>query len=528
MTVATASSTHVGEALPPAGVVASMREQVSALTVDGLTDRERLDLVAELERFKHTAAATQARATHALRRSREVASPQDAVRSVGAEVALARRESPTLCDRYVGLARALVTEMPCTLGALDAGACSERHAVAMAQVTSVLSVADRGEVDRRVGPLLGRLGVRGAEQAARRVASELDAATVVRRMEAAVASRRVTVRPAPDGMAYLTVLGPMVEVVGAHAALRARARSVVGGVCADEAPAGRSPGAVAADTALRLMSGRSVGESQPVEVHLVMTDHALLGTGDHQRSTMEPARVPGHGSVPAPVARALLRGEGGGDGRGCDDGSGGTVSRPVHDDHGAAATVWLRRLYTSPDGRDLVAMDSRRRAFTGLLRRMLVLRDDVCRTPWCEAAIAHADHATPARSGGATDLVDGNGRCARCHYTKEAPGWLVAPTRTSPPGPTDRQRTRHELQVRTPLGRRYASQAPPLLGWGSHEARAAGSTEPAGCGQQHATVTSRAPGRRRAEVLDRASVVVLRRPRSRSRSLVRELGRRLT
>jgi hypothetical protein len=522
MTAVTASSTHVDEAPSPARVVASMREQLSALAVDGHPDQVRLDLVAELERLKNTAAATQARATHALRTSREAAAPQDAVRSVGSEVALARRESPTLGDRYVGLARALVTEMPCTLAALDAGSCSERHAVAMAQVTSVLSVADRAEVDRRVGPLLGRLGVRGAEQAARRVAAELDAAAVVRRMEAAVASRRVTVRPAPDGMAYLTVLGPMVEVVGAHAALRARARSVTAGLCPDDAPAGRSPGAVAADTALRLLSGRSVGEPQPVEVHLVMTDRALLGTGDQQRSTMEPARVPGHGSVPAPVARAWLRGGGGG------DDSPATVAGPAPDHHDAAAAVWLRRLHTSPDGRDLVTMDSRRRIFSGLLRRMLVLRDDVCRTPWCEAPIAHADHARPARSGGATDLVDGNGRCARCNYTKEAPGWLVAPTTTSPPGPTDRPRTRHELQVCTPLGRRYASQAPPLLGWGSQQARAAGSAEPGGCGQQHPAVTSRSPGRRRAEVLDRAAVAVLRRPRARSRSLVRELGRRLT
>ena len=524
MTAVTASSTPVGEAPSPARVVATMREQLSALAVGDLPDQERLDLVAELERLKSTAAATQARATHALRRSREAASPQDAVRSVGSEVALARRESPTLGDRYVGLARALVDEMPFTLRALDSGACSERHAVTMAQVTSVLSVADRAEVDRRVGPLLGRLGVRGAEQAARRVAAELDAAAVVRRMEAAVASRRVTVRPAPDGMAYLTVLGPMVEVVGAHAALRARAGSVTAGLCPDEAPAGRSAGAVAADTALRLLSGRSVGEPQPVEVHLVMTDRALLGTGGQQRSTMEPVRIPGHGSVPAPVVRAWLRGDGGGGG-GSGDGSPAAVDGPVR---GAAASVWLRRLYTSPDGRDLVAMDSRRRTFTGLLRRMLVLRDDVCRTPWCEAPIVHADHATPARSGGATDLADGNGRCARCNYTKETPGWLVAPTGTSPPAPTDRPRTSHELQVRTPLGRTYASQAPPLLGWGSQEARAAGSAEPGGCRQQHASVTFRARERRRAEVLDRAAVAVVRRPRSRSRSLVRELGRRLT
>ena len=350
---------------------AGFRRWLASVDVDGLTDRERIDLVADLERVKGAAAAVQARATDALRRSREVVAPQDVSRSVGSEVALARRESPTLGDRFVGLARALVHEMPVTMAALTVGGCGERYAVAMAQVTAVLSMEHRAEVDRRVGPLLGRLGVRGAERAARRVAAELDAAAVVARMEAAVRSRRVTVRPAPDGMAYLSVLGPLVEVVGAHAALQAQARSVVGGQCADELPEGRGVGAVAADTALRLLSGRGPGQMQPVEVHLVMTDRSLLGTGDRGRSAMEPARIPGHGTLPAPVARARLRGPTGA--------SGGEPSGRARGP-GSPESVWLRRLYTTPDGRDLVAMDSRRRVFTGLLRRMLVLRDDVCVT----------------------------------------------------------------------------------------------------------------------------------------------------
>ena len=274
-------------------------------------------------------------------------------------------------------------------------------------------------LDGRVGPLLGRLGVRGAERAARAVAAELDAAAVVARMEAAVRSRRVTVRAAPDGMGYLSVLGPMVEVAGAHAALLARARSVVAGHHDDEPHAGRGVGAVAADTALAVLSGRAVGQVQPVEVHLVMTDRALLGTGDPHRSVMEPARVPGHSALPAPLARWWLRDPGGN--------TGGNTG-PAGGDGGDGGTVWLRRLYTTPSGRDLVAMDSRRRTFTGLLRRMLVLRDDLCTTPWCGAAIAHADHATPARDGGATNYTTGNGKCARCNHTKEAPGWTTTTT----------------------------------------------------------------------------------------------------
>ena len=511
---------------PVAAQVAGVRAWLSSVDMESLGDRERVDVVAELERLKGAASAAQARATDRVRRSRESDAPQDAARSVGSEIALARRESPTLGDRFVGMSRALVHEMPSTMEALTSGVIGERHAVAVVQATSTLSLEDRAEVDRRVGPVLGRLGVGAAGRAARRVAAQLDAASVVRRMEEAARSRRVTVRPAPDGMAYLTVLAPLRETVGAYAALRARATAVVGGQCPDETPDGRGVGAVMADTAMQQMSGRAVGQVQPVEVHLVMTDTALLGPDAQARarasgsslrsstralmtstdsagtstglgtmstpnlagqsspgSAMEPARIPGHGSVPAPVARRWIR-------------------------EAADGSVWLRRLYTSPDGRDLVAMDSRRRVFTGLLRRVLVLRDDRCTTPWCDGIIAHADHTLPVREGGTTEFEGGNGKCARCNYVKEAPGWslrripprsnpsrsYLARSDSAPPRSVaamgsaslhadcdvaDATRelevttSRHhaagstpELEVTTPLGRRYRSRPPPLLGWG--------------------------------------------------------------
>ncbi len=418
----------------PAARAHAFRAWLATVDVYELTDRERIDLVAELERVKGASGAAQARATDAARESREPSHPRDAARSVGSEIALARRCSPTLGDRFVGLARALVHEMPLTMAALECGDIGERHAVEVARETATLTREHRAAVDARIGRTLCRLSPRRAGQAARRVAAELDAASVVRRMDAAVASRRVSVRPAPDGMAYLTVLAPVREVVGAHAALRARAQAVVGGAAADESPDGRSTGAVMADTATRLLSGRAPGQVQPVEVHLVMTDRSLLGTGDPRASVMEAARIPGHGPVPAPVARRWVR-------------------------DGGDASVWLRRLYTSPDGRDLVAMDCRRRLFTGLLRRMLVLRDDTCITPWCDGAIAHADHSERAHDGGPTSFRNGSGACARCNLVKEAPGWRHTVVTESP----------RRLEVATPTEHTYDSLAPPLLGWGAPE-----------------------------------------------------------
>ncbi len=449
--------------------VDTFRAWLAGVDADSLTDRERVELVAGLERVKGASSAVQARAADALRCSREVVAPQDVARSVGSVVALARRESPTLGDRFVGLSRALVHEMPVTMAALSGGEISERVAVAVVAATATLSLEDRGEVDARVGPLLSRLGVRQAGAAAARVAAELDAASVVARMEAAARSRRVSVRPAPDGMAYLTVLGPLKDVVGAHAAVQARARGVVGGQCPDEPPEGRGVGAVAADTALRLLSGRATGQPQPVEVQLVMTDRALLGTGNGDRSVFEPARIPGHGSVPAAVARAWLR-----EGLDAPPLTTATAKPPqaVPDrtpagtaaEQPSVARVWVRRLYTTPDGRDLVAMDSRRRVFGGMLRRMLVLRDDVCTTSWCEAPIVHADHATPVREHAETSFEEGNGKCARCNYAKEAPGWrtrvILADADIGVRASSSEQRPRPTATSAVSHARRRGTQAP--------------------------------------------------------------------
>ncbi len=437
--------------------VREFRSWVAGLDGADLLDAERIGLVAE--RVKGASTAAQARVTVGLADSQlgDAAGSgqvrqgrEDGVarrRAVGSQVALARRESPSLGDRFVGVSRALVHELPFTMRALAGGVIGERHAVAMVRETACLTVEDRAEVDRRVGPVLGVKGVAGA---ARRVAAELDAASVVARMESAVTSRHVTVRPAPDAMAYPTVLGPLTDVVGAHAAPRTRAAAVVGGQAPDESADGRGTGAVAADTALRLRSGRAVGLTQPVEVQLVMTDRSLLGPGGASRSAWEPARVPGYGQVPAPVARGWV----------------GAGENRARDEALEEAGLWLRRLYSSPDGRDLVAMDSRRRVFSGQLRRMLVLRDDVCSTPWCEPPIVHADHAHPARAGGDTSFGNGSGLCARCNEVKEAPGRSVrvAHTGLDPGGGHPR-----EILVTTPTRHTYRATAPPSTGWGADD-----------------------------------------------------------
>jgi hypothetical protein len=207
-----------------------------------------------------------------------------------------------------------------------------------------------------------------------------------------------------------------------------------------------------ADTLVERVTGQASAAEVPVEVSLVMTDTALLPTptatpnaagtsapdgsapdasdasapagADQPRADREePAVLLGYGPVPAPWARDLLR--------------------------GTRARVWLRRLYTHPDTGALVGMDSRRRCFDGRLREFLILRDRVCRTPWCDAPIRHLDHVTPAEHGGPTSAANGQGYCAACNHAKQAPGWTTTPlagdagtavTTTTPTGHSYRSR----------------------------------------------------------------------------------------
>lgn len=331
----------------------------------GVEDAGRIELIGVLEKVKGAVAAAQARVTVAFDASQRAAhvarggKGDEVARSVGSQVALARRDSPSWGDRHVGLAKALVGEMPHTMVALTRGEVSEYRASIMVKETACLTVADRALVDDQLAPELSRLGSRSLAAAAKRLAARLDAAAVVARMERAVASRRVSVRPAPDGMAWLTFLAPLADAVGAYAAVTRLADAAMTGTGED--PYGRSHGQVMVDAGIDRIIGRAPGEKVPVEVNLVMTPATLAGdtrldTGPDSPlgDPDEPGNLPGYGPVPAAWVRRLVR---------------------------DADIAWVRRLFTGPDGRDLVAMDSRRRFFDGSLRKLLVLRDQTCRTP---------------------------------------------------------------------------------------------------------------------------------------------------
>ena len=405
-----------------------MFELAALSAVDPHADEAALtEQIAELERVKSAAAAGQARAAAALdelRRADEAAAgvpTRKRGRGVASEIALARRDSPTRGGRHLGFAKALVYEMPCTMAALECGALSEWRASLIVRESACLDIEDRQVLDAELCADVSKLDGMGDARiaaAAKEIAYRLDAQAVVDRAAKAEADRTITIRPAPDTMTYVTALLPVAQGVGVYAALKR---------AADTTFDDRSRGQIMADTLVERVTGRPADQPEPVAVNLVISDDALLGGGN------TPAVVDGYGPIPAAVARGLVQGA-------------------VTDERSKAT---LRRLYRRPNSRNLVAMESRSRCFPRGLARFIGLRDQTCRTPYCDAPIRHRDHAQPRNRGGPTSWVNGLGMCERCNYEKEAPGWRVV---------ASDENGEHTAEFVTPTGARYRSTAPPLPG----------------------------------------------------------------
>ena len=405
-----------------------------ALPSPAADDCERIDRIRAMERAKHALAAAQAResadfeVSQLEEQARLGVPPSERGRGIGAQIALARGESSYRGSRHLGLAKALVHDLPETLAAMTRGEASEWRATIVARETAVLDAADRRAVDAAVGPRLAHLGDRQTEREVRAHVQRVDIAAAVKRARQAHDERRVTVRPAPDTMTFLTGLLPVRDGVAVYAALDAAAKAAA----ASGDP--RTRGQVMADTLVERVTGHAVGRV-PIEIQLVMTDRALLAEGE------ESAHVPGFGPVPADIARRWV-----------------AIATDTATEPGTEAVgrVWLRRLWADPASGQLVAMESSRRAFGGLLRRMIGVRDQTCRTPWCDAPIRNVDHVERHRDGGPTSLPNAQGLCEACNQAREAPGWRAEAT--------DHSDGRHEVTVTTPTGHRYSSSSPPLRG----------------------------------------------------------------
>ena len=177
-----------------------------------------------------------------------------------------------------------------------------------------------------------------------------------------------------------------------------------------------------ADLFVERLTGQTTAEAVPAEIQLVMTPETFDGSSER------PARLGDH-VVPAGTAREFAR--------------------------RSDANRSVRRVDTDPTTGTIVGVGRRRRLFTGSDARFLDLRDQRCRHPRCDSPIADHDHVVPFAAGGPRSRANGQGLCEAHNLVKEVHGWR---SRVTDPRPG-----RHTVEITTPTGHTYRSQAPPGL-----------------------------------------------------------------
>ncbi len=487
--------------------------EMASLEVDVEQDSDRIALLTVMEAVKAASAAVQVRVTAEFVDSQTAAAqemadaelasiglvprelqPAMVRRSVCAQIALARREAPDRGPVLVNFAEALTRDLPATMAALASGATSEYRSMLVHRETACLSPELRRQADRALAEALPRLGNRQAGERAREQALRLDPEAAKHRIRAAVGGRRVTLRRAPDAMAYLTAVLPAgAATVCLQSLTRPAEAEIASGVAGSAPRPGR--GALMADTLvdritqgliagcdeLGAPSGRSTSESaadrggtadpagstdstgtdgplgSAAEAEAEDRPGSAHDAGIHAESQSPAERLPTQPGQSLDLQvhlvmtdRAMF---------GADDEPAQLIGygpipaelarRMIAAGLGSKARTWIRRLFTEPESGRLAAMESRSRFFPDSLKEFLLARDRQCRMPYCGAPARHADHTVSHANGGPTSADNGACTSVNCNLLKEAHGWF---SDTAPDG---------TITVHTPTGHRHWSDEPP-------------------------------------------------------------------
>lgn len=373
-------------------------------------------------------------------------------RGASNEIALARRVSPSSGSCSLAAARRLVAQLPGTTSVLRSGRLTAEQASTAATALDGASPETCARIDRLITEDPEVLQGRGRRRLAsdlRAMIQQLEPGGSRGRAERAARARHVTMTPLADGMARLSAVLPGLDATSVMQLLEARSASQR--AAGSRTPARALEADLLVDAVLRAGATTGDGPAAPsprprLDLGVVITDTALLERGDES----ECALLEGYGSIPAHVITDTLQGrppgrivDGPDHARPRAPGSAPVPARHrdpdgvldqsgKHPDHEAAAV--FRQLYRCPSGRQLVAMESRARAFPVGLSRLIRWRDVTCRTPWCNAVIRQIDHVLPHHRGGPTSLENGQGLCVRCNLAKEHGLWEVTPLDEGPAG----------------------------------------------------------------------------------------------
>ncbi|MEX0153243.1 HNH endonuclease signature motif containing protein [Microbacterium sp. LMI1-1-1.1] len=413
------------------------------------------------------------------------------VRSVALEIGVATRTHDLTVQKELSDAHTLTEKFAATVGALEDGRITPRHAAAILETGIVLDdpaaragwetvVLVRAERDSP-----GRVRAYGRE-----LAESVQPEGMTARHLRAAAQRGVSVRDLADGMAELSVILPATVAYGIRDRLRRQAAAIRAAVTApdtsgDSATAGdggsssaEDPGSMpdgidgSATAGNREPSLASMGGSEAAGTEGtpagndegsvadertlaqigadVLADLLLTAAPSHDPTT-EDSCPGGLGAVRAqvqitvPVLTLLGRTDGG----------------AIVDNTCPIDPATARRLAAGAPGWDRVLCDPvtgtvlevDRYTPTSAQRRFLAARDRHCRAPGCRAPIARCqlDHNREAQDGGPTHLRNLCHLCVRHHVLKTEEPWTI------------QQNADGSLLFHSPLGQQTRESPPPRV-----------------------------------------------------------------
>ncbi|MFP5019643.1 HNH endonuclease [Pseudonocardia phyllosphaerae] len=388
----------------------------AALSDSDVSEAELIDELQQLEALTNSLAALRAtRMRHFARThvANQIAAgadePEKLERSVASQIGMACKISPFTARSRMRIARDLHDGFTHLRALFVAGELSEDTVAAIVTAAGDLSARDRALLDSRLAEhdLTGR-GIGRLRDLVRRLVAEIAPEKFRDRAEQAKAERRVTLRPATDGMAYLTAYLPVAQGAACLAALQ----KAFTNLSCNPAPLTRTRAQVMADTLVERLTGKTTATDVDVDVDVMVPLAALL-----DQDSPLPAEIPGYGPIPADILAS-------------------TTGRKT-----------LRRLLTR-DG-TVIGGDSRRRTFTGPLAEFIRARSrNRCTEPYCDAPVRHIDHVLRAADDGRTEFDNGRGVCEFHNHVREQPGWTV-------------ERTPDGFRTTTPTGHQYLGPDPP-------------------------------------------------------------------
>ncbi|QKJ21046.1 DUF222 domain-containing protein [Microbacterium hominis] len=325
------------------------------------------------------------------------ASTEIVLRGLRLELAAALRITEHAAGDLLAMSEALVHRYPAVLDLLERAATTEQHARVLVDVVSGVSPGVRDRVLDAGVAWAQTLPVGVFRHRLRTLAESLEAATLDVRHERAIDDRRVVVEQAADGMAWLHLYAPAVEIHAIHGRATRIAKQIDAGGGDDDRTLDQVRADVLCDLLIDGETALFPERARGIRATTVVTVPALALI-DGVAGATDAAVVEGLGPIPLETARRLAGGDG----------------------------TWMRVLTHPETGMVLsVGRDSYRPPAS--LQRLVKWRADRCMAPGClvPASRCQIDHQVDWAHDGETSLENNAPFCQGHHTIKHHSRWRV-------------------------------------------------------------------------------------------------------